>query len=109
MLFTGISVTLLSFAVEDFHKNRWTPEALSSVLYLAIAGTVIAFGIYFWMIRQIKLILLSSITYLIPIIAIITGWIFLRETLTGYQIIGSLFVIAGIFVITRKPAAARDL
>ncbi len=102
MLITGVALTLVSLLVEDIGKNQWTPKAVSSILYLAIPGTVFAFAIYFWMIRQVRLILLSSITYVIPIIAIIAGWIFLREELTQYQAYGSLLVITGVFVATRR-------
>ncbi len=104
MLITGIAVTLISLFFEDIGKNRWTLKAVSSILYLAIPGTVFAFAIYFWMIRQVRLIILSSITYVIPIIAIIAGWIFLREELTQYQAYGSLLVITGVFVAARRPS-----
>ncbi len=102
ILLTGIVITLFSFLVEDLENNTCSLEAISSILYLSLFGTVIAFAIYFWMIRQIKLILLSSVAYIIPIIAIMTGWIFLQEKLTSYQVIGSFFVLVGIFVSTRK-------
>ncbi len=105
ILFTGIFITLFSLFVEDLERNVWSTSAVVSVIYLSIFGTVVGFTVYFWMIRQIKLILLSSISYVIPIVAIISGWIYLREMLTGYQIIGSLLVLAGIFISTRKPKA----
>jgi len=103
MLLTGIIVTATSFLVEDVKANRWSPQAVWSVLYLTVFGTVIAFGIYFWMIQKIRLLLLSSITYVIPVIAIIMGWIFLKERLTPYQIVGALLVLIGVFIATRRP------
>jgi drug/metabolite transporter (DMT)-like permease len=103
ILLTGIFITLFSLFVEDLEKNVWSASAVVSVVYLSIFGTVVGFTVYFWMIRQIKLILLSSISYVIPMVAIIAGWIYLREMLTGYQIIGSLLVLAGVFISTRRP------
>lgn len=104
ILITGIVITLFSLMVEDIESNTWSVEAVSSILYLAIFGTVIAFAVYFWMIRQIKLVLLSSISYIIPIIAILAGWIYLGERLTHYQILGSLLVLAGVFISTLSSA-----
>lgn len=103
ILITGVVITLVSLFTEDIQSNRWSMGAVSSVLYLSIFGTVIAFAVYFWMIRQTKLIMLSSISYIIPVVAIIAGWLYLGEKLTHYQILGSLFVLAGVFLSTRKP------
>lgn len=108
ILLTGIVITLFSLFVEDLQRNVWSTSAVISVIYLSIFGTVVGFTVYFWMIRQIKLILLSSISYVIPIVAVISGWVYLGEMLTRLQIIGSLLVLAGIFLSTRKPKRNRS-
>jgi len=77
-----------------------TMSDIISILYLSSFGTVITFGLYFWLIKQIKLSLLSSMAYILPVIAIIVGWIFLNEKLTNLQIVCSLLVLGGVLIIT---------
>jgi len=100
ILATGIIITGFSFAVENLSNNIMTMSGIISILYLSIFGTVIAFGLYFWLIKQIKLSLFSSNACILPVIAILVGWIFLNEKLTNLQILGSLLVLAGVLIIT---------
>ena len=100
ILATGIIIMGFSIAVENLSSNIITTSGIISILYLSIFGTIIAFGLYFWLISQIKLSILSSMAYILPIIAIFVGWIFLNEKLSEVQIIGSLLVLGGVFIIT---------
>lgn len=99
---TGILITGTSFLVEDIGKNRFTASALSAVGYLALFGTVFAFAVYFWLIRRLKLSLVASISYITPLVAIGAGWIFLKEKLSLFQIIGAALVLSGVFLTIRK-------
>jgi len=102
ILVTGIIITAHSLLLEDFSKNSFTLPAIVSVGYLSIFGTVIAFAIYFWLVHQIKLSILSAMAFVLPIIAIVAGWIFLNEVLTKAQLVGSALVIGGIFLTNVK-------
>lgn len=102
MLITGILITGFSFLVENISKNTFTTPAIFSIFYLSIFGSVIAFTIFFWLIKHIKVILLSAMSYILPVIAIIVGWIFLNEQLSKLQILGFLLIVFSIILITHK-------
>lgn len=102
ILLTGIMITGFSFVIENLNDNAITLPGIISISYLSIFGTVIAFALYFWLIGQIKLSLVSSMFYILPIIAIFVGWIFLNEKLSNIQLFGSAMVLGGIFITTKK-------
>ncbi|ODS35232.1 MAG: hypothetical protein A7315_01915 [Candidatus Altiarchaeales archaeon WOR_SM1_79] len=102
ILLTGILITGFSFGIENLNNNTITLSGIISIFYLSIFGTVIAFALYFWLIGQIKLSLVSSMAYILPIIAIFVGWIFLNEKLSDIQLSGSAMVLGGVFITIKK-------
>lgn len=102
ILLTGIIIIGFSFTAENLNENTIAFSGIISIFYLSIFGTVIAFALYFWLIGQIKLSLVSSMAYILPIIAIFVGWIFLDEKLSDIQLFGSVMVLGGIFIMTNK-------
>lgn len=108
VLFTGIIVTLFSLLTENVYENRITVSGTFSIFYLAVFGTVIAFGIFYWLVHRIKLTLLSANALITPIIAIISGWIILDEKLNFIQIFGALLVLTGVFLTARRKKIHTD-
>ena len=96
MFLTGIILIPAGLLVEDTSKLGYSQNALISILYLASFGTVVSFGVFYWLLKRINVVILSLSTFIIPIIAVLLGWIFLNETLSSKHIIGSSFVLIGI-------------
>jgi drug/metabolite transporter (DMT)-like permease len=102
-----IGAGLLSLAALLFERQapaRWTPGALSSVLYLAIAGTVIAFGIFFWLLRHAPANRLGVISYVIPAVALTLGVLLRGEPVTSFTVGGLGLILLGVFLVHRRRA-----
>lgn len=102
VLLTGIIVTIFSLLTENIGDNKFTASGIFSIFYLAVFGTVIAFGIFYWLVHRIKLTLLASNALITPVIAIASGWMMLSESLSAVQIFGTFFVLTGIFLTARR-------
>jgi drug/metabolite transporter (DMT)-like permease len=104
ILIGGVLMTCWGLAFERHVPIRIDGPFIVSVLYLAVLGTVTAFGLYYWIIKRIDVTVLSYMTFLIPILACLLGWIFLKETLTIHVLIGAVLIFTGIALATlRKP------
>lgn len=101
-LAAGVLITALSLVLERGRDVRFTLSAGLSVLYLSVFGTVVAFAVYYWLIPRVKLSLLSTYTYILPIVALVVGRIVLQEKLSPLQFGGTGLVLAGISLTTRK-------
>jgi len=101
-LTSGVLITGLSLVAEKGRDVRITWSAALSVLYLSIFGTVLAFGIYLWLIPRVKLSLLSTYAYILPLIALLAGYLLLKETLSPLQLGGTCLVLGGISLTTRN-------
>jgi drug/metabolite transporter (DMT)-like permease len=105
MAFGAVLLSALAFALEKPLEVTWTPRAAASVVYLALAGTVLTFGLYFWLMRHVAASSLSLIAYVTPVIALALGWMF-GETLTLSTIGGAVLIVGSVALVVRVPKSA---
>lgn len=96
MALAGFFMILFSFTVEDMSKNIIDLNAVISVSYLAIFGSVVTFTSFYWLLKRVNIVILSLIAFITPIVALIAGWIFYNEQLTNRHLIGSVLVLFGL-------------
>jgi drug/metabolite transporter (DMT)-like permease len=96
-LFTaGIGLVIMAFMFENSTAWNFNLNAILSIIYLAVFGTVIAFTVYYWLIQKISVVLVSLSSFITPIIAVLLGWLILDEKLSFQTLIGSGMVLIGI-------------
>lgn len=89
---------------------RWTPAAVVSVLYLALVGSVAAFLLYYWLVRNMDVTNTQLIALVTPVVAVLIGVTFLGEALTWRIAFGGLGIFAGIgMIISRRRRPPRAL
>jgi drug/metabolite transporter (DMT)-like permease len=106
MLLGAAVLAAASYAKGD--GFRLPPDAATwgAVLYLALAGTVLAFFVYFSMLKSWSVTSLSFISVFTPAIALVLGFVFLGERPTAWTVVGAVLIVAGVaFALT--PARAR--
>jgi drug/metabolite transporter (DMT)-like permease len=94
---SGVLMTILGFMLEDFSKLQISYNSAMALLYLAFFGSIVAFTSYYWLLKRINIIMLSLVSFITPIIALILGWAISGEELLTIHLIGSCFVLGGIF------------
>jgi drug/metabolite transporter (DMT)-like permease len=80
-----------------------------SIVYLAVAGSVAAFGLFFYVIQHLDVTVVSYQTFIIPIIAVLIGFVALGETVSLRVGAGAVLILAGIALATfwSKPKPRR--
>ena len=94
--YAGVILLLGGSLIERDSPLGWSGMTYFTVLYLALLGSVAAFALYFWLIKHIDVTVLSYQTFIIPVLAVLLGWIFLRESVTIKTAIGGSLVLVGI-------------
>ena len=77
-------------------------NSICAIIYLGLFPTALAFQLRFYLISKAGPIFLSYVAYLIPIFAIIWGFIFLKEVVSFEVIIGVFLVLVGVFISQKK-------
>ena len=116
MLTGGVLLTILAASLGDFHSFH--PAAVSravwfSLLYLIVAGSIIGFTAYVWLLHHESPTKVGTYAYVNPIVAVLVGYFLGGEELTTRTILGSLCILVSVVVITtmpaKKPASAAQL
>ena len=102
MIVGALLLWIFAAIVESPLEVAWTRRALLSVGYLAVIGTVVTFGIYYWLLRWIPSNRLALIAYVTPAIALWLGFAVGDEPLRGTTLAGTLLVLFGIALVVRK-------
>jgi drug/metabolite transporter (DMT)-like permease len=84
-------------------------EAWGSLLTLGLAGTGIAYLGYLWLIEHTGSVRASIVTYIVPVVALLLGWLVLDESIGLNTLGGAALIIVGVATVMRGrgPAAAQ--
>ncbi len=88
---------------------NWTPLAIVSLLYLVLVGSVIAFMLYYWLVRNMDVTKTMLIALVTPLIAVILGLIVLDERLSWRTVLGGACIMLGIGIIVLRRIRERAL
>jgi len=80
--------------------QNWTPWAIGSVAYLALAGSVGGTWLNYWLLERMSATALLSMSLVEPLIAVLLGAAFLGERITLNAALGGVLVLCSIFMIT---------
>lgn len=75
---------------------HWTPTAVVSLLYLALAGSVAAFWLNYWLLKRMGATRVLSMALVEPLIAVALGAIVLHERVTITAAIGGALILVSV-------------
>jgi len=75
-----------------------TPTVIASLLVLGILGTGVAYVLNYRLIADEGAVAASTVTYLIPVVAVVLGALILNEPLTWHLLVGGAIVLVGVAV-----------
>jgi len=88
----------------SFHPLAVSTKAWLALLYLIVAGSIVAFTAYVWLIYHQSPTKVGTYAYVNPVVAVLVGYFFGGEALGLRAILGTLFVLVSVLVITTTPA-----
>jgi len=72
-------------------------EGLAYIGYLALLGTVGGSILYFWLLQRTSAIFATSVTYLLPVSAIVLG-AFDGELIGWTDLLGTSVILTGLYI-----------
>jgi drug/metabolite transporter (DMT)-like permease len=82
---------------------------VGSILYLALAGTVLTFGIYLWLLRYVPAYKLSLTAFVTPLVALLVGTLLGGEPLSMFTLLGCGCVLGGVALVLVAKARRQSL
>ena len=91
------------------HPTQFSTGSMAALAYLIVFGSWIAFSAYLWLLRVAPISLVSTYAYVNPVIAVLLGWAFLSEPITGRTLLaGVVIVVAVALIITARTVPPGD-
>ena len=106
MLVGGVLLTLVAATLGEFHGFR--PQDVSmkawlALIYLIVAGSIVAYTAYVWLIHHESPTKVGTYAYVNPVVAVLLGYFIAGEALTLRTIVGTALVLVSVVVITTAP------
>ena len=111
MLVGGVLLTLTAALLGEFrgfHINTVSRGAWLALAYLIVAGSIVAFTAYVWLIHHESPTKVGTYAYVNPLVAVLAGYFFGGEAIGPRAIVGTMLVLISVVVITTTPTKKRE-
>ena len=87
--------------IASLHFTAISMKSLGALVYLAVAGSLVAYSAYFWLLDRFPPTLIATHTFVNPLVALALGWALAGEVLAPRVVFGGLIIIAAIAWMSR--------
>lgn len=115
MLTGGVQMALVAAALGERMAHVPSARALAAALYLLVAGSLIGFSAYSYLLRHTRPVVATSYAYVNPVIALALGTLVAGESFDLASALGAAIILAAIVLVglgrhrsppAQQPAAA---
>ncbi len=103
MAMGGLMLLTIAIAAGELHPIPVISlQAWMAILYLASAGSVVAFTAYLWLLGRMPATVVASYAYVNPVVALALGWWLGHEVIDARVVTGAALVLCSVVIILRK-------
>jgi drug/metabolite transporter (DMT)-like permease len=107
MIIGGLPLLFISTQIE---QNQWqdlTGWGWLGMLYMAVMGSAIAYGLFFFFASSGSLTTLSALTFSTPVFALMFSNLLLDEDLTKVQWLGVVLTLGSIYLVSIRGSESK--
>ena len=99
MLMAGAALTLTGIILGEGSRLHFSARSFGAFAYLIVFGSIVAYGSYTYAVQKLPLSLVSTYSYINPVIAVVLGWIVLGEQMSWRVIVAMLIILGGVAMV----------
>ncbi len=102
--------TSLILGEEWISPKNWELDVSISLLCLVLFGSIAAFTSFNYLLKVVDTEKVTTSAYINPIVALLLGWYFLDETITGQSMLAAGILLIGVYFINsrKRPVVNND-
>lgn len=96
LLTSALLCMIISFALGEWETSPLLNnsfEAWASVIYLSLAGSILAFVAYTWLLTEMPSAIVGTYAYVNPVVAVLLGWLLAGEVISTDQFTGMVIIL----------------
>ena len=109
MITAGLLLTVVGAAAGEMTRlPHVSGESLAALAYLVVAGSLVGFTAYVWLLKAAPTSLVSTYAYANPVVAVFLGWAIENEPLGARTLVAGAMILAAVaLIVTARPARPR--
>jgi drug/metabolite transporter (DMT)-like permease len=96
----GITLGAIALIRGEHISAMPSPHAIGALVYLIVAGSLLGFSAYIYLLANTRPALAASYAYVNPPVAVLIGVLLAGESVTQLDIVGMVVILAGVAAIT---------
>jgi drug/metabolite transporter (DMT)-like permease len=109
MLWAGIILTLVGTLAGEWGAMRFGARSVGALMYLVVFGSIIAYSAYMYAIQKLPISLVSTYSYVNPLVALLLGWFVLNEHLGWREGLSATVILLGVALVKTSPKELAKL
>ena len=89
----------------DVRPEAFSGRSLAAFAYLAVAGSLVGFSAYVWLLHHVPISKVVTHQYVNPLVAVLLGAAFLSERLSWTALLGATLIVGSVFAVVRRETA----
>ncbi len=90
------------------HASTFSTKPVIAFVYLVLVGSLIAFSAYAWLLKNVRVSIVSTYAFVNPVIAVALGTVFLNEKIGWSTVVaGGTIVVAVVLIVTARTPKKR--
>lgn len=102
MLAGGVLLAAFSGVRGELDDATFTTDALLATAYMVVVGSLIGFSAYVWLLKTVPASTVSTYAYVNPVIAVLLGWAFNDEVITGRTLLAGAAIVVGVALMVSR-------
>jgi drug/metabolite transporter (DMT)-like permease len=113
MLFAGVFLGvagLVTGEASGVGADSFSTKPVLAFTYLVLVGSLVAFSAYAWLLKNVRISIVSTYAFVNPVVAVALGTVFLNEHI-GWTTVtaGAAIVVAVVLIVTARAPAQRPV
>jgi drug/metabolite transporter (DMT)-like permease len=101
----AVLIGIASLLFDHGKSTRWDVSAVEAILFLGIFSSALGFFLFYWLLREMRPYTLASRYFLMPVVAVSEGVIFLDEALSPSLILGAMLILGALVPVLHEGKA----
>ena len=103
MLVAGAALTLVGTLAGEWGAFRLSARSTAALAYLVVFGSIVAYGSFIYAMQKLPLSIVSTHSYINPVIAVLLGWAVLGEPLGWRVPLAAAIILGGVALVKAAP------
>ena len=108
LLAGAVCLLWATWALESHKPTDWSRPAVVALVFLATFGSALAFALYYWLLKHMQAYQISTISLVIPAVAVLEGSLILDEQIRPMMALAIIVVLGSVGAVLRAEADAGE-